>query len=133
MLKKLVFLSVLCLLFTLSTSSYSMKKTFTTPEPMTTDWVKLSVIGINLDLNNSTFFLRSFDSFNVAFDVINGTPNYSLEIRDNDTLVYSNVFSGNSQLIQNIQLTQGTYHVINISIIDSLSQSKESDLDLEIR
>lgn len=133
MLKKLVFLIALCLLFTLSTSSYSMKKTFTAPELMTTDWVKLSVIGVNIDLNNSTFFLRSFDSFNVAFDVINGTPNYTVEIRDNDTLVYSNVFSGNSQLIQNIQLTQGASHSINYSITDTLGQTKESNLDIDIR
>lgn len=132
MLKKLVFVSVLCLLFTLSTSSYSMKKAFTVPEPMTTDWVKLSIIGINIDLNNSTFFLRSVDSFNVAFEVINGTPNYTVEIRDNDTLIYSNVFSGNSQLIQNIQLTQGANHAINYKIIDSLGQRKDSELDIEI-
>ena len=103
------------------------------PAKSLVDWAVLTVNSVNYDLNTSTFFLNSSDPFNVTYKVNSGTPNYSVEVMDNLTVIYSQSFGSNQGLILNIPLLPGASHSIKIKIEDASGQSKESDFNIDIR
>jgi hypothetical protein len=113
-------------------STYSIEKPKLPTHPIT-DWAVLTVKSINYDLNTSAFFLNSGEPFNITYKVNSGTPNFSIEVKDNLTVIYAQSFGASQGLIQNIPLLPGASHSISLKIEDASGQSKQSELDMEIR
>jgi hypothetical protein len=113
-------------------STYSIEKPKMPTHPLT-DWAVLTVKSVNYDLNIGKFYLNSSEPFNITYKVNSGTPNFSIEIKDNLTVIYSQSFGASQGLIQNIPLLTGANHSIKLKIEDASGQSKESDFDMDIR